>query len=205
MKKFTMAVAVATICAAAQASDTSERVGGSPKADFTTNELTIPCVQVQNLSDETEGAFYDIVLKRRGKSWNYELTAAEPEDPVLCRRIADFANFEEDDEPALLAQCEVYAGRSRIEVHGKNLEDGEYFVVASSGDASIESLEQASVDGEVEFKFDSDSDEVAEGAEAIENDFIVEETVAVDLYATRAAADAEPLLSVTANCAADDD
>lgn len=204
MKKFTLAVAVATICAAAQASDTAERVGGSPKANFSTDELTIPCVQVQNLSEETEGTFYDIVLKRRGKSWNYELTAAEPEDAVLCQRIADFANFEEDDEPALLAQCEASTGRSRIEVSGKNLEDDDYFVVVSSGETSLESLEQTSVDGEVGFDFDSDSDEVAEGAEAIEADFIVDGTVDVDLFAVGAAADAEPLLSVTASCTADD-
>ena len=201
MKRFTLAVAVVTLCAAAQASNTAERVGGSPKANFSTDELTIPCVQVQNLSEETEGTFYDIVLKRRGKSWNYELTAAEPEDPVLCQRIADFADFEEDDEPALLAQCEVEADRSRIKVNGKNLDDDDYHVVASSGEASIESLEQAAVDGEVEFSFDSDSDEVAEGAEAIEADFIVAGAVEVDLFAAGGAA---PLLSVTASCSADD-
>ena len=59
--------------AAAQAFDTTERVGGSARANLGTGELTIPCLQVQPLRNETEGMFYEIVLKRRGKSWNYGL------------------------------------------------------------------------------------------------------------------------------------
>jgi hypothetical protein len=119
-----------------------DRVGGSPKANFSTNELTIPCVRIESLSEETEGMYYDIVLVRRGKSYNYELSAAEPEDSALCQRIADFAEYEDDDyaedgnddedtpdAPDILAQCEVTDTRSKISVKGKDLEAGNYYAV----------------------------------------------------------------------------
>jgi hypothetical protein len=106
-----------SILAIAADSTLADRVGGSPKANFSTNELTIPCVKIESLSEETEGMFYDIVLARRGNSYNYELSAAEPEDAALCQRIADFAEYEDDDyaedeegdadNPDILVQCEV--------------------------------------------------------------------------------------------------
>lgn len=74
-----------------------DRIGGSPKADFASNELTIPCVLVEGLDDSTDGMFFDIKLLRRGKSFNYELVAAAAEDTAMCQAIADFAEMEDED------------------------------------------------------------------------------------------------------------
>lgn len=74
-----------------------DTIGGSPKANFHTNELTIPCVMIEGLDDDTEGLFFDIKLKRRGKSFNYELIAAQAEDTAMCQAIADFAMLEDED------------------------------------------------------------------------------------------------------------
>lgn len=74
-----------------------DTIGGSPKADFAANKMTIPCVLVEGLDDETDGQFFDIQLLRRGKSFNYELVAAQAEDAEMCQAIADFAEMEDED------------------------------------------------------------------------------------------------------------
>jgi len=95
MKKLTLlAAALLATGAFAARPDT---IGGSPKADFTANELTIPCVLVEGLDDAADGLFFDIRLLRRGKSFNYELVAAQSEDTAMCQAIADFAEMEDDD------------------------------------------------------------------------------------------------------------
>lgn len=204
MKKLSMIFAGAALALGVQAvmaGPVADRVSGSPKANFSTDELTIPCVKVESLSADTEGKFYDIVLKRRGKSMNYELQAADAEDPVQCQRIADFADFEEDEgEPSLLAQCSTTTTRSQVDVQSKDLDDGDYYVVVSSGTANVESEAQEAEDGEVEFDFDSDSTAVAAGAEAIEATFIKESKVTVKLYDD--ADDDAALLTTTATCTA---
>ncbi|MES2603391.1 MAG: hypothetical protein V4603_00540 [Pseudomonadota bacterium] len=211
MKKLSMVLVGAVLSMAVHAAETgkapdkvpnkvSDRVSGSPKANFNTDELTIPCVRIESLSAETEGAFYDIVLKRRGKSFNYELTAADAEDPVQCQRIADFADFEEDeeDEPELLAQCAATATRSKVAVQSKELEAGDYYAIVTSGDNTIESEVKTTDEGELEFDFDSDSAAVIAGAEAIEDDFITDDEVTVELFSE--ADDDEALLTATATC-----
>jgi len=79
-----------------------DNIGGSPKANFAANELTIPCVLVESLDDTTDGLFFDIKLLRRGKSFSYELVAAQSEDADMCQAIADFAKMADEDfvEPA---------------------------------------------------------------------------------------------------------
>ncbi|MEY4642022.1 MAG: hypothetical protein RLZZ227_2016 [Pseudomonadota bacterium] len=196
----TLFVGAALVLAAqaASAGPVADRVSGSPKANFSTNELTIPCVRVESFSSATEGKFYDIVLKRRGNSMNYELIAADAEDPVQCQRIADFSEFEEDtDEPALLAQCAVTATRSIVAVQSKELEDGSYYAVATSGDQGVESDVADASDGMVSFDFDSEATAIADGAEAVDADFIVDNEVSVELFAED---DDEPMLTVTATC-----
>lgn len=74
-----------------------DTIGGTARADFHANELTIPCVLVEGLDDDTEGLFFDIRLKRRGSSFNYELAAAYAEDTAMCQAIADFARLEDED------------------------------------------------------------------------------------------------------------
>lgn len=193
----------------------ADRVGGSPKADFRTDELSIPCVRIQNLSEATEGMYYDIVLVRRGNSYNYELSAAEPEDSALCERIADFAEYEDDDyeddedsddgsddsgsTPDILAQCETRSDRSKISVKGKNLEAGDYYAVITSGENTLQSMTRTIADDELEFDFDSDPDDVAEGAEAIASDFI---TGAQVMAAIHRDGESEALLEKTAGCLA---
>lgn len=95
MKKLTLlAAALLSTGVFAAKPDT---IGGSPKADFAANEMTIPCVLVEGLDDSTDGMFFDIKLLRRGKSFNYELVAAQAEDTAMCQAIADFAEMEDDD------------------------------------------------------------------------------------------------------------
>jgi hypothetical protein len=192
----------------------ADRVGGSPKANFSTNELTIPCVRIEGLSDATEGMFYDIVLVRRGSSYNYELSAAEPEDSALCQRIADFSEYEDDDysgddddsgdddstdSPDILVQCEVTQTRSKISVKGKDLEPGDYQAVITSGSNTLQSMTRTITDDEVEFDFDSDSGDVLEGAEAIGADFIVDAEVKAEIFRDGAS---DALLDKTASCLA---
>ncbi len=95
MKKLTLIIG-ALLSGGAYA-DKPDTIGGSPKADFHANELTIPCVLVAGLDDATEGLFYDIKLKRRGSSFNYELAAVQAEDSEMCQAIADFAELEDED------------------------------------------------------------------------------------------------------------
>lgn len=76
----------------------ADRIGGSPRADFRTDELVIPCVQLRNFADDSlEGLYFDVRLQRRGDSFNYELTEATQENPDVCRRTAALAAFEDDD------------------------------------------------------------------------------------------------------------
>ena len=192
----------------------ADRIGGGPRADFHTDELVIPCVKVTGLSDVTEGMFFDVVLTRRGASFNYELSTVEPEDLDLCEAIANFAEFEEDDfndpnndEGAdaadILVACKVRADRSKISVKGKNLEAGEYYAVVTSGENSAESLPQQPFDDEVEFDFDSNQEDIAEGAVAIAADFISgdEPEVMGEIFPVGGV---EPLFSETVICTLDD-
>ncbi|MGB5252361.1 MAG: hypothetical protein WBN68_06540 [Sedimenticolaceae bacterium] len=192
----------------------ADRIGGSPKADFHTDELIIPCVKITGLSDATEGTYLDVVLSRRGKSFNYALSAAEREDVGLCEKIANFAEFEDDDfdDPNdddnadvadILVECEVSSDRSEISVEGKNLGGGGYYAVLTSGDRSAESDQQESIGDEVEFEFDSNAEEIEEGAVEIDADFITgeEREVTGEIFLV---GDAEPLLSETVRCSLDD-
>ena len=187
----------------------ADRIGGSPKADFHTDELIIPCVKITGLSDETEDMFFDAVLSRRGKSFNYALIAAEPEDVELCEKIANFAEFEDDDfdddddTADILVECEVSSDRSEISVEGKNLGAGEYYAVVTSGGNSAESDPQETVDDEVEFDFDSNEDEIAEGAVPVAADFISgdEPQVMGEIFLV---GDDESLFSETVFCTPDD-
>lgn len=156
----------------------SRQIGGMPLADFGTNELVIPCVEVKNLSPELDGKFFDVILDRWGNSMNFELRFARVEDPALCRAVADFAKFHDakfDDLKGtanLLVTCERKQNRSKISVEVKNLAPGRYQAEVVSGGNIARSPLRDSVWDEVEFKFDSDPHEIAERATAIAADFI---------------------------------
>jgi hypothetical protein len=70
--------------------------------------------------------------------------------------------------------CEKRSNRSRISVDGSNLAPGSYKAVARSGSASAQThFEQADGD-EAEFDFDSNPNDVAQGATRIPANFIVD-------------------------------
>jgi len=66
-----------------------------------------------------------------------------------------------------------------------------------SGDNTMTSETASITDDEVEFEFDSESDDVEAGAEAIEADFIVDKEVNAEFYT---AAGDELLFTETVSC-----
>ena len=169
----------------------ADKISGVPRADFHSNELTVPCVQVKNFDDNTalNDQFFDIILTRRGKSFNYELTFSASESQEHCQRVADFAAFDDDDFDdssddenstsgtdglKILASCEKRTSRSKISVNGKNLVSGNYSANVTSGGVTVASEVKASNGDEIEFDFDSSTGDIAKGATAIGADFIAE-------------------------------
>lgn len=98
MKKSLLSAAIAAASIILSQAAHADRVKGSAKADFSNDEMQVPCVQIQGYSDAADGQFFDIVLTRRGNSFNYELTFAEPEDAAICEELANYAIFIDDDE-----------------------------------------------------------------------------------------------------------
>lgn len=76
MKKLALTIAVSTVATLIFQGALADRVKGMAKADFKNDELQVPCVQIEGHSAGADGQFFDIVLKRRGKSFNYELVLA---------------------------------------------------------------------------------------------------------------------------------
>nr|BAL52447.1 hypothetical protein HGMM_F01C09C41 [uncultured Gammaproteobacteria bacterium]BAL54497.1 hypothetical protein HGMM_F16E07C04 [uncultured Gammaproteobacteria bacterium] len=154
-----------------------DKIGGVPLADFRVNELRIPCVEVQNLDPSVDGQFFDVILDRRGNSMNFELKFAEVENPQLCQAIADFAKFHDDFEDAgdatrILVICERRQSRSKVSVNAESLIAGRYAAQIVSGASVANSALKGTEGDEVEFDFDSDPADIAEGATAIAPDFI---------------------------------
>jgi hypothetical protein len=47
---------------------------------------TVTCIKILNSGNpELDGGFFDVVLKQRGKSLNYEVVFGELEDPEVCQ------------------------------------------------------------------------------------------------------------------------
>lgn len=246
MKKTATSIAVAAATLLLAQAAQADRVKGGAKADFSNDELQVPCVQIEGYSAGADGQFFDIVLKRRGKSFNYELSFAEPEDAAVCEELANYAVFIDDDPEDdaaddsnddaddvdddsgddsddvadddssdddsssddgedvanLFASCEVrhVEGeqlRSKVKVKAKDLAAGDYYAVITSGENTLQSETVTINDDEVEFEFDSDADDVLEGAEAIEASFIVDKSVTAEV--ADAATD-EVLLTETVSC-----
>jgi hypothetical protein len=228
MKKFIFGIAsVFAIIGASTAQ--ADRVKGSAKADFATDELSVPCVLIENYSSELDGQYVDLVLDRRGESFNYELTFAEPEDSAMCQEMANYSVFIDDDftdddssddstdddstdddstdddstdddstgASNLFVNCEVRSDRSKGSIDGKNLAAGEYYAVLSSGENSLTSQVKSNTGDEVEFDFDSDPDDIAEGAEAIDSTFIEGNSVIGEIFD---ATTDELVLSESASC-----
>jgi len=103
----------------------------------------------------------------------------------------DDSDSDDDSDDAtdvanLFASCEVRheseeQTRSRIKVKARDLVDGEYYAIVSSGDNVAQSEPVGLDDDEVEIEFDSDADDVLEGATEIDASFIVGESVTADI------------------------
>ena len=234
MKKLILCAAISTATILMSQAAQADRVKGSAKVDFANDELAVPCVMIDGSGSSADGQFFDIILERRGKSFNYELSFAEPENNAICEQLANYAIFiddddEDDDDDSddddsddvadddsddddsdddsddianLFPSCEVRhteaeQTRSKVKVKAKDLVSGDYYAILTSGDNLFQSETQSVSDDEVEFEFDSDEDDILEGAEAIEADFIQGETVTADLVD---AATDEILLSETVSC-----
>lgn len=69
-------------------------------------------------------------------------------------------------------KCETRSNRSKASVDGKNLAQGNYSAVLTSGANEAQSPYQASIGDEAEFDFDSNRGDIAEGATPIAPNFI---------------------------------
>jgi hypothetical protein len=163
MKKSKLTVEMAALALASTLSYSlavaEDDIGGGAKADFSTSKLTIPCVEVTNLSGSlANNKFFDVVLAN----------------------IATFedANYSDDNTApgengfGILVRCNLRVGRSSVSVDAKDLAAGTYIATIKSGTKVKTSLPVTITGDEVEFDFDSDNGDVAEGAVRIDTDFI---------------------------------
>ena len=107
------------------------------------------------------------------------------------------------DAADILVECEARSDRSKISVKGKNLDAGAYYAVVTSGENSAESGSQEPVDDEVEYDFDSNGGDIAEGAVSIAPDFITGENPEVtgEIFLVGGS---EPVLFETVSCSLED-
>jgi len=71
-------------------------------------------------------------------------------------------------------RCEKRGSRSKASVDGSNLQRGQYRAVLKSGTKTARSPSEQTIGDEVEFDFDSNANDIAEGATAIPANFIVD-------------------------------
>jgi hypothetical protein len=69
--------------------------------------------------------------------------------------------------------CEKRANRSKVSVDGSSLNGGMYRAVTKSGDRTRRSDLQQAIGDEAQFDFDSNQNDIADGATAIPANFIV--------------------------------
>ena len=82
----------------------------------------------------------------------------------------------------LRLRCETRdASRSKVSVDASNVASGDYYAVIRSGTNESTSSSQSTVGDEIEFDFDSDPTDVAEGATSISADFAASGVVGAEL------------------------
>lgn len=84
--------------------------------------------------------------------------------------FASFAAVAADVE----VRCEKRGSRSKASVDGSNLQSGQYRAILKSGTRTASSPSDQTIGDEVEFDFDSNPNDIAEGATAIPASFIVD-------------------------------
>ena len=77
----------------------------------------------------------------------------------------------------ITVRCDTYPNRSRASIDGSELVAGQYSAVLTSGAHDAQSPMDAAVLGEVSFDFDSNKQEVQQGATQIGRHFIVNDMV----------------------------
>jgi len=82
----------------------------------------------------------------------------------------------------VVVTCEKRSNRSKVSVDASRLSPGSYYAKASSGANEAQAIAQTAVRGQVEFDFDSDMRDIAEGATAIAPGFIVDGKVTGTIY-----------------------
>lgn len=97
MKKSVLYTAVSAVTLLMAQAASADSITGTAKADFNNDEIQVPCVQIEGYGEELDGQYFDIIMKRRGASFNYELVLAELEDTAMCEDIANYAIFVDDD------------------------------------------------------------------------------------------------------------
>lgn len=78
------------------------------------------------------------------------------------------------DAADLRVKCEKRSNRSKISADGSDLVAGAYRAVAMSGGKSVMSNLQTAVGDEAQFDFDSNANDIAQGATALPANFIVD-------------------------------
>lgn len=190
MKKLTRFVSIVGLCAFCNLVWADGNSGG-PRADFLSNELIVPCVQIKNHGDpDIDESYYDAVFIRRGNSSNYELVSAELGDQPQCQRVDEFAIFDndtssEDDAARILVSCETYTNppRSKVSVKGRKLTSDTYSSTITSGSDTTPILTKDTNGHTIKFDFDSSVEEINEGAIQIDPNFIVEGKVSAEIFA----------------------
>jgi hypothetical protein len=84
-------------------------------------------------------------------------------------------------------KCRVRPDRSKVSVDGEGLGNGSYYAEVKSGGVIIKSVDVQTISSsgdEVEFDFDSNTNDIAEGATAITFDFIKNRSVTGSIFKT---------------------
>ena len=81
----------------------------------------------------------------------------------------------------LKISCEKRSARPKVSVDGNNLRAGTYFAIVTSGANTVQSGMASTVGDELEFDFDSNSNDVVQGAAPIAANFIIDGRVAAQL------------------------
>ncbi len=82
-------------------------------------------------------------------------------------------------------KCRVRANRSKVSVDADGLGNGRYYATVTSGGVTVKSEDMQTISAsgdEVEFDFDSNQNDIAEGATPIDIDFIANRTVKGAIY-----------------------
>lgn len=105
------------------------------------------------------------------------------DDKLLKGSAFDDSQNSSGGNLGLRIRCEVRSDRSKISVDANNIASGTYKASVTSGGVEIFSGELDTIGDEVEFDFDSENDDIDEGATAIDANFIQGGVVTGKIYA----------------------